>query len=136
MTDQRLRKWLVSANNDYRAAQSLLIQPEDKMITNVICYLSQQSAEKFLKAFLFFKEVPFSKTHNLEILLAKCIRSDATFPEINLSTLTSYNISMRYPDEFRIPSFTETKNSFEIATIVKQIILSKIEISESDLTLF
>ena len=136
MTDTRLKKWLVSANNDLLAAGYLLDQPKEKVITNVVCYLSQQSVEKFLKAYLHFKDVYFTKTHTLEILLNKCFNIDSTFPEINIGRLTSYNISMRYPDEFRVPEITEALESHEINKSIRDIILSKISIKESDLTLF
>lgn len=136
MTDARIKKWLISANNDFRAAENLLSFPKEKIITNVVCYLLQQSGEKFLKAFLFYKNIQFSKTHSLELLLTKARDADKTFPELNLGRLTSYNISMRYPDEFRVPQLAEANESFVIAKSVKETVLTKIQVLEDELTLF
>ncbi|KXK56157.1 MAG: HEPN domain protein [Chlorobi bacterium OLB5] len=136
MTDSRIKKWLISANNDFMAAGNLLFVEKDKIITNVICYLAQQSCEKFLKAFLLFKTAPFPKTHNLELLIEKCKQADAEFPDLDTGRLTSYNISMRYPDEFRIPSIDEAKESYVSSKSVRNTVLDRMNISENDITLF
>ena len=136
MKNDKLKKWLVSANNDFLAAGFLLDQSEDKVITNIVCYLSQQSVEKFLKAFLCFKDVYFTKTHTLEILLNKCINIDSSLQPISIGRLTSYNISMRYPDEFRVPALNEAKESYKINKSIRDIILSKVSITEQDISLF
>lgn len=136
MTEERIKKWLISANNDFMAAGNLLFVSKDKIITNVVCYLAQQSCEKFLKAFLLFRSEPFSKTHNLELLIEKCKRVDAEFPDLDTGRLTSYNISMRYPDEFRIPSIDEAKESYETSRSVRNAVLKRMNISENDITLF
>jgi HEPN domain-containing protein len=136
VTEERIKKWLTSANNDYIASGNLLFVSKDKIITNVICYLSQQSVEKFLKAFLLFRSEPYSKTHNLELLIEKCKRNDTEFPDIDTGRLTSYNISMRYPDEFRIPSIDEAKESYNIAKSVRNVILKRMNISENEINLF
>lgn len=136
MTDDRIKKWLISANNDFMAAGNLLFVSKDKIITNVICYLAQQSCEKFLKAFLLLRSEPFSKTHNLELLIEKCKRADEEFPDLDTGRLTSYNISMRYPDEFRIPSIDEAKESYETSRTVRNAVLNRMNIPENDITLF
>ncbi|MBE2216895.1 MAG: HEPN domain-containing protein [Ignavibacteria bacterium] len=136
MTDERIKKWLISANNDFMAAGNLLFVTAEKIITNVICYLSQQSSEKFLKAFLLSKSESFSKTHNLELLIEKCKKADIEFPQLDAGRLTSYNIAMRYPDEFRIPSIQEARESYETAKLVRGVILSRLNISEKEITLF
>lgn len=136
MTEERIKKWLISANNDFMAAGNLLFVSKDKIITNVICYLAQQSCEKFLKAFLLFISEPFPKSHNLELLIEKCKRADAEFPSLDAGRLTSYNISMRYPDEFRIPSIDEAKESYETSKTVRNAVLNRMNIPENDITLF
>ena len=47
----------------------------------------QQSAEKFLKAFLVFHGNEIPKTHNIEFLLERCKIIDTSF-----STITSNNL--------------------------------------------
>ncbi len=136
MTEERIKKWLVSANNDYIAAGNLLFVSKEKVITNVVCFLAQQSAEKFLKSFLIFKSEPFPKTHNLELLIEKCSRLNPEFPDIDAGRLTSYNISMRYPDEFRIPTIEEAKESYNTAKTVRNVILERMSISDNEINLF
>ncbi|MFI5212259.1 MAG: HEPN domain-containing protein [Ignavibacteria bacterium] len=136
MTEERIKKWLISANNDCIASGNLLFVSKDKIITNVICYLAQQSVEKFLKAFLLYRNEPYSKTHNLELLIEKCKKTDTGFPDIDPGRLTSYNISMRYPDEFRIPSIDEAKESYNTAKSIRNTILARMNVSENEISLF
>lgn len=136
MIDERIRKWLISANNDYLAASNLLFVSKDRIITNVVCYLSQQSTEKFLKAFLIYKAEPFPRTHNLELLLEKCKKCDPAFQHIEIGRLTSYNTSMRYPDEFRIPAISEAEDSYDISKIVRKEILERLKVTEQEISLF
>ncbi|MBZ0201504.1 MAG: HEPN domain-containing protein [Ignavibacteria bacterium] len=136
MNDGRVEKWLISANNDFIAAGNLLFVTKEKIVTNVICYLCQQSAEKFLKAYLLNNREPFPRTHNLELLIEKYRKADQTFPDLDIGRLTSYNISMRYPDEFRIPTLEEAQVSYETSRIVRGEILLRLKIAENEITLF
>jgi len=136
VSDERVKKWLISANNDFIAAGNLLFVSKEKIITNVVCYLAQQSVEKFLKAFLLHKSESFTKTHNLELLIEKCRKAEPDFPDINIGRLTSYNISMRYPDEFRIPELTEAQESYETSKKVRFEILGRLNLTENEITLF
>jgi HEPN domain-containing protein len=41
----------------------------DPFVLGVVTFLAQQAAEKFLKAYLVWKQVNFPKTHNIGALL-------------------------------------------------------------------
>ncbi len=102
---QRHEKWLLFAYNDLRAAQKLLSSPEDAYICPSMV-LAQQSAEKALKGYLFFKAIKPQKTHDLTKLIEDCMLLDGEF-EMLISHARDLNphISIsRYPDDrFMIP---------------------------------
>ena len=51
MNDEPLEAWLAKADEDYGATLDLARKRKD-LRADVICFLSQQSAEKYMKAFL------------------------------------------------------------------------------------
>jgi len=69
-------------------------------------------------------------------LIEKCKRVDSEFPDLDTGRLTSYNTSMRYPDEFRIPSIDEAQESYETSRTVRNAVLNRMNIPEDDITLF
>ena len=60
------RSWLVKAQHDLRAVDALL--GGDEPLPDVAAYHAQQAAEKSLKAFLYWHDVAFRKTHELDEL--------------------------------------------------------------------
>lgn len=64
----------------------------------VSVYHTQQTGEKALKAFLAAYNTPFRPTHNLQELLALCVRLDAQFGQFRFeAALTPYATQFRYP---------------------------------------
>ena len=57
-----------------RAAEVLLKSDEGLMDT--ACYHCHQAVEKYLKGFLVFKNISFSKTHDLDYLLELCVKAE------------------------------------------------------------
>lgn len=88
-------------------------------ITSIVCFHAQQMVEKLLKAFLTYHNVKFPKTHNLEILMEKCLELDEEFQKIRFKNLSMYAVEIRYPEEFYIPSIEERNECVEIALQVK-----------------
>ena len=58
--------WLRYANEDLAAAEGLI---EHILTPRHVCFLSQQAAEKAIKAVLVFSQIDFPRTHDLEALL-------------------------------------------------------------------
>ena len=91
------REWIEKAEEDYAA---LKWQQQSPVPTyNLICFLSQQCVEKYLKAWLQEADIPFARTHDLGTLLDPIIpivpawhawRSD-------VSNLSKYAVNSRYP---------------------------------------
>ena len=101
--------WLDKAEVDFGGARVLL--REDRY-ANLVGFLSQQAAEKLLKALLTHHQVEFPKTHELDDLLKllepaepRLARSLAGIAELN-----KYGVEVRYPTQ--MPELTaETANA-------------------------
>ena len=64
-------QWLEEAAKDRNAARALLeVEPSRSV------FHSQQAAEKALKAFLTFHQIPFRRTHDLTDLGSQCAAVD------------------------------------------------------------
>lgn len=92
-------RWVRKAEADLEGASDLA-RPARRYY-DLICFHCQQSAEKYLKAFLIECGVPFPKTHRLEDLLLLVLPHDASLRKLRrtLVALTRYAVDYRYPDE-------------------------------------
>jgi HEPN domain-containing protein len=90
--------WLNYAASDLAAA-SFLYNGMIPAPIEVICYLCEQSAEKYLKGFLTLQGVQPRKTHDLEDLGTEAAQYFKGFADIldGLSVLTVYGVNVRYP---------------------------------------
>jgi len=70
-------EWLVKADEDYRFAEANL--REDSGFYAQICFHFQQSAEKYLKAYIIAKGLAFDKVHDLVHLLKTCSAHEPAF---------------------------------------------------------
>jgi HEPN domain-containing protein len=68
---------------------------------DAVCFHAQQTAEKYLKAMLQEAGQNIPKTHNLNELLALCLKQDPSLAFLNpdLSVLEGYAVRFRYPGE-------------------------------------
>jgi len=134
MKNDYLKGWLIKANTDIKTV-SILIEQSGDLLTDIICFHSQQAIEKFLKSFLISKGVDPSYSHNLEYVQDLCIGIDSDFNKFNFGALTDYSVTIRYGNDFHIPSDKEASESYQLALEVKKIVLEKLNITESDLIL-
>ncbi len=68
---------------------------------DAVCFHAQQAVEKYLKGILQEIEKPFSKTHDLSVLLELAL---SKFPELSvladdLEWLSAFAVEFRYPGE-------------------------------------
>jgi len=122
MIDENIKNWLKKANNDLKAAEVLFDSDEDEMLTDSIGFHCQQAVEKFLKAYLISCNIPFKKTHNLELLLELCKNQDKNFENINVGDLSNFAVEIRYPDDFFELNADDMKNYLEIVVYVKEFV--------------
>ena len=123
---EETRRWIAQANKDLGTAgfASKSIDGPLPVTTSLHC---QQSAEKYLKAFLQEHRVTFSRQHNLIPLLESCISVDHSFEDLrtDINRLEGYSIASRYPKagdsmEFRNEALATAKR-------VKEFILGKLD---------
>jgi HEPN domain-containing protein len=116
--------WFNYAANDLAAAEYLAdgMRP---IPLEVVCYLCEQSAEKYLKGFLVLNGVVPRRTHDLEELGVEAARFFKGFEDVadGLTVLTSYGVGVRYPFGLEI-SVDDMKRAIANARSVETVTLS------------
>ena len=90
-------EWIDKAEGVWKVAQREMRAADP--VWNVVSFLAQQCAEKYLKAFLEEHNIAFGKIHDLVVLLNS---SGGLLPELNsqrqsLAHLSTFGIAARYP---------------------------------------
>ena len=118
------RAWLLKSASDLSAAETLI----GAGLLDAAVFHCQQAAEKALKGFLAFHDVPFRKTHNLEEIGEQCIRSDGSLrPEIDRAVpLTEYAWRFRYPGDPAGVDAAEAAEAIVTARRVHTCILARL----------
>lgn len=125
--DEYVNKWIKKADNDLKVASNELSLSTEYMVTEAICFHSQQAAEKLLKAYLIALGIDFDRTHNIEYLIKLCSSKDKDFIDLDAGNLTSYAVNIRYPDSFSIPDIEEAQESYKTAVRIRIMVLEKLE---------
>lgn len=91
-------EWVAKAEADYRGAVALNRQRAEP-IPDLVCYHCQQSAEKYLKAFLITQGMESPRIHDLVQLLNVCVLYDGTLAKYMslVQVLNPYSVLIRYP---------------------------------------
>ena len=121
--DEFVRQWLLKAEEDLGAAKSLLTHGTTFIST--VCFHSQQAAEKFLKAYLTFRQVEFPKTHDIDEILDLIAPVNNKLSESLRDTimLTNYGVGVRYPSEFPNVTGNDAKQAIQMAEKVRGLVL-------------
>jgi HEPN domain-containing protein len=92
-----ISEWLNKASEDLRFAEANLNDGSE--FYSRLCFHFQQAAEKYLKAFIIAKELPFIKVHDLVNLLKVCTAHDPTLAILRdeCIELNAAYIETRYP---------------------------------------
>lgn len=122
---QIIRDWVAKAQHDLTSARIILAAEEGP--TDTVCFHAQQAAEKILKALLIVRSIPFSRTHDIDILLDTLndAELDVTFRDVS-PILTSYAVESRYPGDFVDPEREDAVEAFRIATELFHHVCQKI----------
>jgi HEPN domain-containing protein len=111
-------EWVNRAEEDY---QLLRISLRRKLpLTYGATFHAQQSAEKYIKALLTFRQIAFPHTHDLAALNTLCQQNVIILPvsEDNLEKLSAFAVEVRYPG-FQ-PSIDEAKEALQIAKNIRR----------------
>ncbi len=96
----QVKEWLVKADGDYASALRE-VRARNHPNYDSACFHAQQCIEKYLKAVLIKKRMPFSKVHDLEVLLDLCLAAYPLWEPMrdDMQLLTQYAVQFRYPGE-------------------------------------
>jgi len=122
-----LAEWLRKADSDMGLAEHLL--SEGVAFPNAIAFHCQQAAEKYLKAFLTWHQVAFSKTHDLQELLdlVEAVDDSLAVALRNVIVLTPYGVELRYPGDRPDATPGEAREAVELAQKVREAVRNRLE---------
>jgi len=123
---KEVARWTEKAEHDFLAAQHAM-ELAEQGLTDIVCFHSQQCAEKYLKALLLYRGVAFPRTHDLRLLLDLVpaevplgLRHDQVIP------LNRYVIEGRYPGDWEPITVAEAQRAVEMAQAVRQAVLKQL----------
>ncbi len=124
--EELVKSWIKKAEKDLLTAKHELSFAD--AVTESVCFHCQQAAEKYLKAYLVFLGISFTKTHEIGELITKCESKDREVFAMkeDADKLTDYAIEIRYPEEWIEPTLEEAREAFEMANKIRVFILSRI----------
>lgn len=88
----------------------------------------QQAAEKAWKAFLFWNDIPFRKTHDLRELGIACASVDPSLAALaeQAEDLTAFAWVFRYPGAPEEPAVEEARDALALAREVFQAVIARL----------
>ena len=122
---QNHEPWLKIARDDLLSARALL---KLDFLSNA-SYLCEQSAEKSLKAYLVFKKQSITKTHDLLMLLERCMQFDRDFGRLfdAADYLNPFSTKFRYPSEYNdVPGTADIELAVKHAQRIMNFVKRKI----------
>lgn len=118
-----LRKWISIAEDDLSTARDLMTFTTPHVAK--IAFNAQQASEKYLKAWLVFKEFDFPYTHKISTLLDLCKSAGGQQWAEGLKQaeeLTHYAVLIRYPLEGEDITMDDAMRAVHIAEKVRSTI--------------
>jgi HEPN domain-containing protein len=112
----RAKEWFAIGDNEFGFAGLGLNDEQDQFYAQ-ICFMLQQSIEKYLKGYLTAHDIRVERTHDLGHLCRQCSNINNKFKEfiIKCKKLNKYYIPTRYPTHWQICSRENAKEAYEIA---------------------
>jgi HEPN domain-containing protein len=123
-------EWFEIADMDLSSA--IFLQNMRPVPVEIICYHCQQSAEKYLKGFLAYKNEEIKKIHDLVLLNKLCQRYDAEFKSLEniCIALTDYGVNVRYPFPMNLNE-TDVVTALNDCNKIKEFVLSRVKRNNS-----
>ena len=112
------RDWVKKAESDYQLGVSLNRRRKIP-VRDQICFLCQQSAEKYLKARMEEAGMRFPKTHDLQALVQMVSAVEPLWMALLPAAvrLTDYAVKVRYPGAEA--TVKETKTALQDAKVIR-----------------
>ena len=123
-------EWIQTAEGDYTSARHF--HQGQKSMYDIICFLSQQCIEKYLKAWLQENNVPFTKTHDLEKWLGLIVPSipDWHVWQADFSAFSEDAIDFLYPGKYATAN--DAEQAVQICVKVRQTIRSELKLPQNE----
>lgn len=120
------KAWLRKASIDLRSREASLFAAPP--ILEDVVFHCQQAAEKAIKSFLTYHQLPFGKTHDLRELGRSCLDINPTLASIleRAIPLTWYAWKFRYPGTPEEPTAREAQDAWTVAREVFAAFLSRL----------
>lgn len=116
------RGWAAKAEEDLLAAEHLLALGENCPF-GIAAFHSQQCAEKYIKAVLTWRSVPFPRTHDLlELLSLVSPDMGVRVSPTELALLNRYSVEVRYPGEWEPVTRADATSALEAARRVREAV--------------
>jgi HEPN domain-containing protein len=120
-------EWITKAEHDLGMAElAIANKPEYK---DLICFHCQQSAEKYLKAYLIRLDISFKKSHSL-IYLLDLLAAGENVPDSLYGTaeiLEDFGVEVRYPGNGIELNQEDVHEAFQAALKIKEFIKEKMD---------
>ena len=115
-------QWLAKANADFDVAVHLM--REGVRFREIVCFHSQQAAEKYLKALLVRHQIEFPKTHDIKGLLdlLGAVHPTAVEALREAEFLTPFGAKIRYPGDLPETLPGAEKKAVDVAGMVKEAV--------------
>ena len=124
-----VKLWIEKADHDLGTAQvTYLYLPQYR---DTIAFHCQQAAEKYLKGFLLFLDLPFKRQHSLSYLLGLLSEKIEISVDLydNASELEDFAVEIRYPDSSVDLSDDEIQQAFKIAKLIRAFVISQMNLT-------
>ncbi|MGF1519880.1 MAG: HEPN domain-containing protein [Nodosilinea sp.] len=124
-------RWLRYAAEDLKAAEAMLGKLAGE--PRHVCFLSQQAAEKSLKAVLIFEQIKFPFRHDLDALRNLVPENWALSGcSIDLAELTEWAVEARYPTDDDDPIWEDAQRAVEQAKALYDLARSDLQMRGLD----
>ena len=121
-----VREWIVKADHDLTAAAQILKLGRAAPV-DTVGFHAQQCVEKYLKAVLVYRSIPFTKTHSIRALMNLVPRRNRpAMDEATQVQLTRYASVTRYPLSGPDLSLTAARKAVAVARRVRREIRRKL----------
>lgn len=122
---ENYKQWILKADEDIQTCEILLKQ--DFFSCSIVCFHSQQAAEKYLKAFLTANDIEFPKVHDIVHLLDNfCLPANEDLLQIRepVILLSDYAVLPRYPGNFGSIDVSTADEAFQAVSKIKEVVLN------------
>lgn len=110
-----VRQWFEKAENDFLAAECLLLSETEATI-EAVCFHSQQGVEKYVKAVLTLHGIEFPKTHDIANVISRLPDPEVVgLSLVEEDRLTDYATVTRYPGDYDPITLEEARAAVELA---------------------